>query len=313
MKTSVRVMVPIKIVPSMIAAGTSIAEPNTAGGEVAWIAGGTYAIGDLRTSNGSEWRCARAHSGRNTLPEVDAGAGYWNREGPSDRRAPFDDYSSTKARATGSIKFVLTPGFINGVSVYGPEGAFYSIEVRSAPGGAVIREKHGDLFEQAAGFWELLFSPLPAVEKISLDEIPIAPNAEVTVTVTAPNNGAVAIGDIKVGDWRQLIGDASWGGVEYGARAARKPYTYREYNPDGTYRQVPRGNARDVNCTVKLDADQAMYADAILGEIIDVAVPFEASNLPRYGYLNTLGFVSGDIGPDSWGVTSLSLNVKGNI
>lgn len=313
MKTSARVMVPVKIVPAMIAAGTSVAEPNTANGEVAWVPSLAYAVGDLRTSNGSVWKCARAHSGRTALPEVDAGAGYWNRNGPTDRQAPFDDYSSTKARSTGEIKFVLTPGFINGVSVYGPEGAFYSIVVRNGPGGPIIREREGDLFEQAAGFWELLFSPLPAVEKISLDEIPIAPNAEVTVTITAPSSGAVAIGDIKVGDWRQLIGDASWGGVEYGARAARKSYTYREYNPDGSYRQLPRGSARDVSCTVKLDADQAMYADAILGEIIDVAVPFEASNLPRYGYLNTLGFVTGDIGPDSWGVTSLSLNVKGNI
>lgn len=311
MNPSARVMVPVKIVDTMIAAGTTVPEPNTANGEVAWVASGSYAIDDLRTSNGSVYSCIRVHSGRATRPEVDPG--YWRRKGPTDRQAPFDDYSSTKTRGKGVVTFVLTPGFINGVSVYGPEGATYSLVVRDAPGGVVIREKHGDLYAQAAGLWELLFTPLPALEKVSMDEIPIAPNAEVTVTIRAPGNGAVAVGDIKVGDWRPLVGDADMGGVERGAEAQRKPYTYRKYNDDGTYDQVRRGNARDVSCRVLLDAEEAMYADAILGEILDMAVPFEASNLPRLGYLNTLGFVSGAIRADEWGVTSLTLNIKGNI
>lgn len=311
MNASARVMVPVKIANTMIAAGTTVPEPNTANGEVAWVASGSYAVDDLRTSNGSVYSCARAHSGRTARPEADPG--YWLRKGPTDRTAPFDDYSATKSRGKGAITFVLTPGFINGVSVYGPEGATYSLVVRNAPGGDVIREQHGDLYAQAAGFWELLFAPLPALEKISMDSIPIAPNAEVAVTIQSPGDGAVAVGDIKVGDWRQLIGDASFGGTEYGAEAQRKSYTYRQFNEDGTYRQVPRGNARDVSCRVVLSAEQAMYADAILGEIIDTAVPFEASGLARYGYLNTLGFVMGSIRADNWGVTSLNLTVKGSI
>lgn len=311
MNVSARVMVPVKITDAMVAAGTTVPEPNTANGEVAWVASGSYAIDDLRTSNGSVYSCSRAHSGRTARPEADPG--YWLRKGPTDRMAPFDDYSATKSRGKGSISFVLTPGFINGVSVYGPEGATYSLVVRDAPGGDVIREQHGDLYAQAAGLWELLFTPLPALEKISMDEIPIAPNAEVSVTIRAPGNGAVAVGDIKVGDWRQLIGEANFGGAEYGAEAQRKSYTYRQVNDDGTFRQIPRGNVRDVTCRVVIDAEQAMYADAILGEIIDTVVPFEASGLPRYGYLNTRGFVTGSIRADNWGETSLNLIVKGAI
>lgn len=307
--TSVRVMVPVQITDAMIATGPP--EPNAANGEVAWVANGNYVVDDLRTSNGSVWSCTRTHSGRATLPATDSG--YWLRKGPTDRKAPFDDYSSTKSRGKGSITYVLRPGFINGVSVYGPEGAAYSLVVRDAPGGAVIREQHGDLYEQAAGFWELLFAPLPALEKFSMDGIPIAPNAEVTITISSAPGVAVAVGDIKVGDWRSLVGDAEIGGAEYGAEAQRKSYTYREYKPDGTYAQVPRGNARDVSCRVVLADDQAMYADATLGEIIDIAVPFEASNLPRYGYLNTLGFVTGTLRADNWGMTSLMLTIKGNI
>lgn len=311
MNPSARVMVPINITAAMVAAGTTVPEPNLENGEVAWVASANYAIDDLRVYKGSVWSCVRAHSGRTQLPDADPG--YWLREGPSDRMAPFDDYSATKARGTGELTYVLTPGFINGISVYGPVGANYSLVVREGPAGEIIREKHGDLFAQAAGFWELLFSPLPALEKISLDEIPISPNAEVTVTISSPGAGAVAVGDIKVGDWRMLIGDADFGGAEYGAEAQRKSYTYRQYGEDGKYKQVPREAARDVTCRVVLSAEQAMYADAVLGEIQNIAVPFEATGIPRYGYLNTLGFVSGSMRADNFGQASLNLIVKGNI
>lgn len=309
--TAARVLVPIKIVPAMIGAGTSIPEPNTASGEVAWVSGGSYAINDLRTYSGGVYSCVQAHTGRSAKPDVDSA--YWLYKGPTDRMAPFDEYISTKARSTGSITYVLTPGFINGVNVYGAEGATYSIIVRDGSGGPVIASRSGDLYAQAVGFWELLFAPLPALDRIALGDIPISPSAQVTITISSPLGGPVAVGDIKVGDWRKLIGDADWGGIEYGAESQRKTYTYRKDNDDGTYTIVPRGSARNVTCNLVIDAEQAIYADAILGEIINTAVPFEASNLPRYGYLNTLGFVSGTIRASSWGTSSISLNIKGNI
>lgn len=310
-KTAARVMVPVKIAAAMLKAGTTVPEPNTANGEVAWVSGGTYAAGDARTSNGSIWLARQAHSARTALPEVDGA--YWIRTGPTDRMAPFDDYTSTKARGTGSLGYVIQPGFVGAVKVYGPEGDTCTITVRDSPGGTVVKTQTFSLFAQAAGLYELLFTNLPMVDQVGMDDLPILPGAEVTITVEAAGGAAVAIGDIKLGDWRQLIGDSELGGVEYGARTERKSYTYREYASDGTYTTVKRGSSRDVSCSVKLSGDQAMYADAVLGEILDVAVPFEASDLPRYGYLNTLGFVTGSISPDSYGIASLQLNIKGNI
>lgn len=309
--TAVRVMVPIKITPSMLLAGTTVPEPNTANGEVAWVSAGTYTAGDLRTSAGSVWLCRLDHTGRTALP---AGDGvYWLRYGPTDRMAAFDDYTSTKATGTGSLTYVIQPGFYGAVRVYGLKGDSCTITVRDAPGGAVVATQTFGLFAQAAGLYELLFTALPGVDQVGLDDLPILPVSELTVTVNAAGAGGVAIGDIKVGDWRQLIGDSKFGGMEYGARSERKTYTYREYAKDGTYTTIQRSASRDVSCSVKLEGDSALYADAVLGEIIDIAVPFEASSLPRYGYLNTLGFVSGSISPDSYGVASLNLNIKGNI
>lgn len=311
MTTSARVMVPIEITAAMLKAGTSIPEPDVANGETAWVASASYQVNNRRTYKGSVWACSQTHSGRTAVPEFDAG--YWYREGPTNRMAPFDDYSNTKVVSTGSLTYVLQPGFLNGLAVYGMEGSAYSVVVRDGPGGVVVRSWSGDLYAQAAGLYELLFSVLVPTAQFSFDDIPLTPIAEVTINVTAAPGGRVAIGTIKLGDWRQFIGERKYGGAQYGAESNRKSFTLREYNNDGTYKITRRSRSRDVSCSIALAADQAMQADGILEEIMDIAVPFEASGLPNYGYLNTLGFVSGSIRADGPNAASINLKVEGNI
>lgn len=311
MTASARVMVPINVTASMLNAGTTVPEPDLVNGEFAWVAAASYTVGNQRTYAGSVWACKSPHMGRSVTPDLDLN--YWYREGPTNRMAPFDDYSNTKVVGAGTLTYVIQPGFLNGVAVYGMEGSSYDVVVRDAPGGEVVRAWSGDLFSQAAGLYELLFSVLTQTEQLSFDDIPISPDVEVTITVSAPRGGRVAIGTIKLGDWRQFVGDGKIGGTQYGAESNRKSYTLRQYNQDGTYKIVRRASSRDVTCSIVIDAEQAMQADAILGEIIDTAVPFEASGLPRYGYLNTLGFVTGSIRADTFGTTSINIKVEGNI
>jgi hypothetical protein len=311
MTVKVRVMVPIDVKANMIKAGTSIPEPDTSKGEVAWAPSANQVVANERTYSGSIWLCKLAHAGRTTTPDLDVL--YWTKLGPTNRMAPFDDYSNTKVVGVGTMTYVVQPGFLNGLAVYGMEGAAYSIVVRNGPGGAVLRSWGGDLYSQATGLYELLYSPLLPTEQLSFDDIPLSPSAEVTITVTTAPGGRVAIGTIKMGDWRQFIENGMPGGTRHGAESTRKSRTLREYNADGTYKIVRRSSSRDVNCSIAVHPDQAMQADAILGEVEDLAVPFEASGLPKYGYLNTLGFVTGSVRADSSGVTSINLKVEGNI
>lgn len=313
--TGARILVPTAITSAMLGAGTTLAEPSTANGEIAWVSSGTYALADLRTYSGSTYKSLQAHTGRTTTPALDSL--FWLRMGPTLRTSPFDDYGSTKARATGTLTYVINPAFIDGINLYGLEGSEYSITVRSSPGGAITAAKSGDLYMQATGLWELLFAPLPSVSRISLDDIPLSPTTEVTITVTNGASGPVAIGDIKVGGWRYIIGDATslsnTGGPQYGASSELKSYTSRKYNSDGTYLTVLRGSYKDINCTVSIPSDQALYADATLAEVQNIAVPFEASGLPEYGYLSTLGFISATLSAPNYNFTSVKLIVKGNI
>lgn len=311
MTTSARVLVPITITDAMILAGTSIAEP--AAGETAWVPAGTYALGDecIRATTHKVYECVQAHTGRTALPEVDSA--YWKEARPTMRWAPFDDYANTQATAVTSLTYVLQPGFLNGLHLDNLVGTGYSVTVKDAPGGTVIASWSGDLYEQAAGPYELLYCPLLQLTSLSFDDIPLAPAAEVTITITSTAGQPVGIGSIKAGDWRQFIGTGSFGGAQYGASSDLNNYSYRKYNADGTYTTVKRAASIDVNCAVVIDAEQAMYADAIRKEIKDVAVPFEASGLPRYGYLKTVGFVTLSIKADNSGATSLNIIVKGTI
>ena len=310
MTTSARVMVPVTVVPAMILDGTSIAEPDASCGEIAWLATAAYPVGDRRTHEGSVYECVKERSATATAPTQDAA--YWLRAGPTNRAAAFDDYGSTKTRALGALTFVLQPGFINGIKLYEIDGSAYSVTLKDKPGGAVLRHWSGDLYAQAAGFYELLFAPLLQQTQLTFDDVPLLPQLEVTITITSSPGLPVAVGMIKLGDWRTLLGDGKFGGTQYGAEAARKTYTFREYAVDGTYKIVRRPASRDVRCSVVVDAKQAMYADAILGEIIDMAVPFEATGLPQYGYLNTVGFVSGTVRADNCGGASINLTIQGN-
>lgn len=311
MSTTARVLVPITITDAMILSGSSIAEP--AAGETLWVSGGTYALGleAIRSTTHWVYECVQAHTGRTALPEVDEA--FWKKKRPTLRWAPFDDYANTKATAVTSLTYVLQPGFANGLDLSGLVGSGYSLVVKDAPGGAVIKSSSGDLYEQAAGFYELLFSPLLQLTQLSFDDIPLAPDAEVTITITSSAGQPVALGTIKVGDWRQFVGTGSFGGAQYGASSDLNNYSYRKYNPDGTYTTVKREASLDVSCSVVIDAEQAMYADAIRKEIKDVAVPFEASGMPRYGYLKTVGFVTLSMQADNFGSTSLKISVKGTI
>lgn len=309
--STARVLVPLLIADATFGAGTSIVEP--AAGETAWVSAGSYTLGDerIRATTHRVYEAVQTHTGRTALPELDEA--YWKEIRPTLRWAPFDDYSNTKAKTVTTLTYVLNPGFLNGLALYGLEGESITITVKTGPGGTVVYTYTGELYEQAVGLYELLFSPLRQLTQISFDDIPLTPASEVTITITAGAGLTVAVGTIKIGDWRPFKGNGVMGGAQWGAEADRTSYTFRQYNPDGTYKTIKRASSRDLRVSVRVNAAESMYADALLAEVADVAVPFEATNFDNYAFLNTLGFVSGTIRADDYGTTSLNLTVKGTI
>lgn len=304
-----RILFPTTVTAAMIKAGTTIAEPDTGIGESAWVSAGTYTLGQEKIYDHKTFECVLGHTGRTTTPDLDSA--YWlqNERKPSNRWAPFDAYTDTPAVATTTMTYVLEPGFFTGISIYNPVGTTIAVTVKDAPAGTTIHSYTSDLYDPALGLYELLFMPLRQRTKIVVDDIPMSPTAELTVTITG--TGTVELGMLNIGHWRQVVSVGDWGGVQYGASAEPKTYSYIKFNEDGTSQIKRRGKSTDMRGSVAMPAANADYANQMVQQVLDVPVSIVSATATGYDYLNVFGLISGSVKADSFGTASFDYTVKG--
>jgi hypothetical protein len=207
------------------------------------------------------------------------------------------------------MTYVLEPGFCTGISIYNPVGTTIAITVKAASGGATTLSYASDLYNPALGLYELLFMPLRPRQKIVVEDIPLSPTVEITITITG--TGTVKLGMLNIGHWRTVIGAAQWGGVQYGASAEPKTYSYIKFNEDNTSQIKRRGKATDMRGTVAMPAASADYATQLIQQVLDVPVSIVSTAANGYDYLNIFGLISGSVKADSFGATSFDFSVKG--
>lgn len=320
------ILIPKAVTSAMFGAATNIAEVDatTTPPEVIWATGGTFAVGNRRTWKGYWYECVQAASTApaNTYePDSANAAAYWLKDegSPTNRMAPFDKYLFTKARRAGNVTFVLNPGFVTGVAIYGIEGDKISISVKAGTGGAdlITPIVNRDLWAQAFGEWEYLFGDLQRGTYFTLKDLPIHPNVEITITVTR-NNPAVeaAIGFISVGAWKALLAPiANTSGVQYGIESTTQDYSYQEASTrnDGTYLDVQGRLATNINLSCVIEANQAPAAKLLLDQVLGKAVAIEVSDLPKYSHLATVGKITGSVRSVNWPTAEVSLQIKGNV
>lgn len=306
-ETSAVILIPLSITDSMLAAGTTIPVVDAAAGEVAWLAGTAYIVGQRVNHAGSIWEAVLASTG--VTPGTDETK--WLFFGPSNRMAPFDDELDTRATAAGSMTFVLRPNFFTGTFLWGMQGDHLAARIYDKPGGSVVEEYDADLYEQALGLFELLFMPLRQRTKHYMRNLPLYPDAEMHITISATGGGQVAVGMISVGHWDTLLGRGDFGGVEYRANADVKTYSYVKRLDNGRVKRLRRGSATNVGCTVVIDADEANHAVELLHQVQGRPVAFIASGMPRYDYLNGYGDISGSASPQGYAYAELKINIEG--
>lgn len=306
------IITPITVTAAMIGAGTTIAEPSAT--ETAWSnASVSCAVGDtrIRATTHRKYRCAVAHtSAASPLPEDDPTR--WVDIGPTDRWAPFDIYTSTTATTTTTLTYVLQPGYFNALALYGLTGAQYTLTLKDAPAGTTIWTRTGYLYEGPAGWYDYLFGTPKPLTRLVFSGLPIRPDAEITIEITAASGEPVGVGMIVCGDYTSLAG-IDWGGTQYGASAEPVTYSYIKTNDDGTAQIVRRHAATNMRAAVTMpraDADAVLQA---VQQVLDVPVAWIATDTPGYAGLNVFGLGSGSMSYDSFGIANLEINVKGLI
>ena len=304
----------------MFGADTNIPAVDTAAGEVAWVTGTNYAQGDRRVDAGYIYECVQAvtTAPQNTYAPSDTrSAAHWLKDenAPTNRMAPFDQYMFTKARKAGQARYVLAPGFFNGFAMFEVNANTINVTLRDQAGGVVLESRTQDLWGQAYGEWEYLFGNLQRTKKYTGAGLPIRPAAEIDITLTQNDSGLDAeLGYLSIGQWQQLLAPMSTeNGTQYGAEVTPKSYSYFKQNEDGTYTRRQGRVAKIITASVLIDANEASRATALLERIIDIPVAVEATSLPRYGHISTVGFVTGSVVADSFGIARVNIKVEGNV
>ena len=316
------ILLPKTVTSGMFGAGTTIPEVDgtITPPEVLWVTGTTYAQGDRRVWAGYTYECVQAIT---TTPQnayqPDSGnaAGWWliDPGAPTNRMAPFDKYLFTKARKATSLTYVIKPGFVTGLAIYGLEADTLAITVK-AGGVDLIPPVTVDLWAQAFGEYEYLFGDLQRGTYYAIKNLPLHPDVEITITVARNSTGVeAAVGYISIGTWKMLLAplQKDIGGTQYGVEATTKDYSYSEDMPDGTYRDVPGRKSTNINLTCMIAADQAPAAKTLLDQILGQAVAVEVSDLPRYSHLATVAKVTGTIRTTNWSIAEVNLQLKGNV
>ncbi len=295
---------PITITDSMIGAGTTLAEDPT----TVW-ASYTAVVGDLRhvVATHRVYKCAVA--GSSTIsPELDPTR--WVDVRPTNKWAPFDIYTSTAAATVTTMTYVLTPGYFNAIALYGLTGAQYDLTVKDETGGTVIYTRSGYLYADPVGWYEYLFGNTKTTNKLVFTDIPPRPSAEITLTITASASAAVGLGMFVIGDYVSLAGYGDWGGTQYGAKAEPVTYSYIKVD-DVSTTIVRRHAATNLNITIMMPREEADDVLRSVQDVLDKPVAWIATNTTGYSGLTTFGLGSGSMSYDSFGIATLSLNVKG--
>lgn len=301
-----QVLAPVDITDAMFVA-CSVSEP--APGEIAWVSGATYAVGDRRIFASTHRTYKRRIAGAGTIsPDLDTVN--WEDVGPTIKWAAFDFYRSTAISSSSTLTMTVKPGIITSMSFFGLVGDSLHVVCRDTATLTAYYDETFNLSQYLSGdlMWEWYFGAPRQQDVLRISGLyPQDAQVEISLTVS-PTTGTAGIGIWSLGQYR-AIGDPRWG-------FTAQPVDYsRIAIDDSGNTKITKGlNAKNLQgeCYLRSLVDAQAAAD-IIYRLLGTPCAVTMSNIATLDYLDGFGLLSADITPTGPNSVTLTINLRGLI
>ncbi len=228
----------------------SVPEPDA--GEVAWVSGATYAIGDRVFRAATHRIYERSTAGGGTTPPENDPIN-WFEVGPTNRWAALDDKIGTRTQqAAGPLVFTFAPGAVSGIGIFEITGALLEVKMLDRPGGVVIYSRTVALDAVTIdSFYDWFFSDAgdQQIFDVVLTDMP-RHWPQCVLSVTVEGGAAVSLGAIKFGDVFEI------GETRSGASASILDFSRKEKDQFGNWSVIEGDYARKATLSVLVSASR---------------------------------------------------------
>ena len=203
-----------------------------------WGGATPYTIGDRRIYGHVIYEALTSNANK----QPDTNPLDWLNVGATNRWKMFDAKVGTQSTATTSMTVVITPGSANAVALVNVDAAYADIVMTDPLAGVVYSRTIRLSSTITSSDWYSYFTdPITARTVFTVTNLPLYPNASISITVRKEIGETVALGSLVVGMVRQ------WGirpSILTGATTGIQDYSRKERDQFGNFLIVERAFAK---------------------------------------------------------------------
>lgn len=295
---------------SIIANSKALPDPGSpqpwwASGEVAWVVGTAYTVGQYvaRPSTGRVYVAVANSTGAD--PALAIHRDKWRDAYPMNAVAWADMKTSTATRATGFYQVTVAPGSVSDISLDGLVNV-ESVRVRVIVSGLVIFEESYPTIYWSGDPWVSYFFDMPLQRtRMTIGGLPADANAQIEVRLDAYDSGDLSVSQMAFGRWVDL------GCTEYGIEMQLRNF--------GVFEQDRWGNTTLADGIVPVDlkgsdvvpAEDANRVSDFVRRNRNRSMVWEATSDPFYDYLATTGVAECSVRAEGPSHARLNFSVLG--
>lgn len=182
---------------------------------------------------------------------------------------------------TADIDLRLKLRYCNAIGLFGMRGASWFVEVYDQPGGVLKKELTGTIKAPARGYWDYAYGQRRYRDRVLIRDLPIFPQAEVRIRITASAGQLRRLTQVEVGKLRFIPG-VDWGGTDYGLVRTPRAFSFREDEDDGSSTTLLYGTTDDMSGRVHITGRQEDQALVQLRGLLGKGTAFTPTLDPGY-------------------------------